>query len=230
MRIGKSLIVSTIALLLTGFVLQACDDDDSYGERKKKERKIIKSFIKNGTTIVAVDANDTLLYVPPINVISESQFAKQDSTTDVSKNEYVFLRTSGIYMQIVSKGVGSKLKSGETATILTRFTELNIRGDSIQESNMNVYSTAVPDVMTVSNISGNFTASFISGRMYSHYGASVPSGWLMPLNYINLGRQENEDEEIAHVRLILPDSEGQQDASEDVYACFYDITYQRGYR
>ena len=200
-----------------------------------KERKTINSFIKKGTLIMAADAADTLVYVPPIKVISEKQFEEQDSTTDVSKNEYVYFPQTGIYMQIVREGVGEKLKSGENATILCRYTEVNVRGDSIQTSNQNIYYTAVPDKMTVSNTLGTFTGSFVSGVMYSTYGSasttvSVPSGWLFPLTYIRIGRQDSEDGRIARVRLILPDAQGQQDASKNVYACFYDITYQRGYK
>ena len=33
---------------------------------------------------------------------------------------------------------------------------------------------------------------------------------------------------LAHVRLIVPGSQGQANASANVYPCFYDITYQRG--
>ena len=237
MKINKALIFTVVAVILTGFALQSCEDDDNYGERKKKERRIVKSFIKKGTTILAADANDTLVYVPPINVISESQFEKQDSTTDVSKNEYVYFPQTGIYMQIVRKGTGEKLKSGSTATILCRYTEVNLRGDSIQTSNQNSYFTEEPDVMTVSNTLGTFTASFVSGVMYKSYGSSysqsstsVPKGWLVPLTYIKIGRQSTADEQIARVRLIVPDAQGQLDASENVYACYYDITYQRGYR
>ena len=135
--------------LLACLTLQSCDDEDSYGKRKSKERKTINSFIKKGTLIMAADAADTLVYVPPIKVISEKQFEEQDSTTDVSKNEYVYFPQTGIYMQIVREGVGEKLKSGENATILCRYTEVNVRGDSIQTSNQNIYYTAVPDKMTI---------------------------------------------------------------------------------
>lgn len=230
MNINKAFLCTVVVAILAGFALQSCNDDDNYGERKKKERKIISSFIKKGTTILAGDANDTLVSVNPIKVISVSQFEKQDSTTDVSKNEFVYFPNTGVYMQIVRKGVGTKLQNKETATILCRFIEVNLRGDSIQASNQNSYTTTIPDVMTVSNTLGTFTGSFVSGIMYSYYGASVPSGWLVPLSYVNIGRQETPDEKIAKVRLIVPDSQGQKNASENVYACFYDITYQRGYR
>lgn len=236
MRIHHSHIFTFCLMALAGaFLLSSCEDEDSYGERKKKERRTISSFIKRGTLQMASDSpGDTLLYVAPIKVISESQFEKQDSTTDVSKNEYVYFRNTGVYMQIIREGTGERLKNGETATILCRYTELNIRGDSIQTTNRMLATAAIPDVMTVSCTLGTFTASFVSGIMLTTYGVNgagyVPSGWLVPLSYVKIGRQDSPDARIAHVRLIVPDSQGQRNASEDVYACFYDITYQRGYR
>ncbi|MEE0805787.1 MAG: DUF4827 family protein [Prevotellamassilia sp.] len=50
----------------------------------------------------------------------------------------------------------------------------------------------------------------------------------MPLQFIKLGRQSSEDGEVAKVRLIVPSSEGQRDAMNGVYPCFYEITYTRG--
>ena len=65
--------------------------------------------------------------------------------------------------------------------------------------------------------------------MYRIYqSASVPAGWLVPLTYINLGRPINEGDEIAKVRLIVPHTQGQAYASQNVYPCLYDITYERG--
>ena len=55
--------------------------------------------------------------------------------------------------------------------------------------------------------------------------ATVPNGWLTPLSFVRIGRQTS-DEGIAKVRLILPHSEGQSDATTNVYPCFYEISYQ----
>ena len=54
-----------------------------------------------------------------------------------------------------------------------------------------------------------------------------PSGWLTPLTYIRLGRETAADEHIALVRLIVPSTEGHNDANTNVYACFYEISYMR---
>ena len=70
--------------LLGVMTFTACSDDDSYAERRDRERSQISSFVKNGTCQISEDG-DTLLYVAPITVISEEQFEAQDSTTDVSK-------------------------------------------------------------------------------------------------------------------------------------------------
>lgn len=216
-------------LLVSGFVaFSSCDDDDTYADLRKRERKTISKLIKNGT-LQTEGTKDTLLYVAPINVISESQFEKQDSTTDVSKNEYVYFKNTGVYMQIVRKGTGKKLENGENATVVARYTEINLRGDSLQTSNNNFHYIALPDEMTISNSYGTFTASFVSGVMKNRYGASVPAGWLIPFSYIHIGRQNSPEEQIAKVRLIVPSEQGQKDASSEVYACFYEITFQKGY-
>ena len=91
----------------------------------------------------------------------------------------------------------------------------------------NDYSPRTPDKMSVSRSGNTYTASFVSGMMYSTYGASVPSGWLVPFNYINVGRQSTPDDEVAKVKLIVPHTQGQAYASSSVYPCYYVITYQR---
>ena len=217
------------ALCLGAAALMAsCDDDDSYADMKKRESDQIRSFLAHGCCVVDEEMGDTLLEVKPIKVISEEQFWANDSTTDVSQNEYVLFRNTGIYMQIVHEGVGERLGNGETATIINRYTEFNIAGDSIQSSNKTLYYETMPEVMTCSNSDGLFTASFTSGLMQALYRSqSVPSGWLTPLTYIRLGRKTAPDEHIALVRLIVPSTEGHNDANTNVYACFYEISYMR---
>lgn len=199
------------------FTLMSCDDTESYADQKKKERSAIRSYIAKEN----------------IKVITEKEFHAQDSTTDVSKNEYVLFETTGVYMQIIREGCGEKLKDGETATVICRFKEWNLLTDSLQLAN-NIENSSLnfPDLMSVKNTSGTFKASFIQGSsvMYSIYGSgSVPAGWLAPLNYIKIGRPAKPGEEIAKVKLIVPHTQGHQYASSGVYPCLYEITYQRGY-
>ncbi len=219
--------------LLAGIILlglHACSDDDTYADRLKRERQQISAFISSGTKVMSSDSASYLLNIPGnIQVISESDFYANDSTTDVSKNQYVLFSGSGVYMQIVRKGSGQKLANGETATILNRYTEFNIAADSIQTTNRVIAYAPYPEVMSCTNSSGIFSASFISGVMKSVYGtASVPSGWLIPLPFINLGRQDSAEDGTALVRLIVPAAQGQSDASYNTYPCFYEISYQRG--
>lgn len=203
-------------LALVGLAaLFSCSDSETYADKKKKERTAINKFIADSA----------------INVISESTFYAQDSMTDVSKNQYVLFENSGVYMQIIRKGCGEKIKDGETATVLCRFTESNLLNgaDSIQLSNIG-YSWIVDKIM-VKRTSATFTASFdkSSSLMYTAYSsAAVPSGWLIPLSYVNIGRPTKEGEEIAKVKLIVPHTQGQQYAAQSVYPCLYELTFQRG--
>lgn len=206
----------------------SCNDDVTYADMIESQNKAIDSFIEKGCCVYLEDSVTPLLKVDPIKVISEETFYANDSTTDVSRNEYVLLAGSGVYMQIVRKGTGKKLESGENCQIICRFHEYNISSDSLQLSNRLVAYEQYPDVMSVTNVKGTYTASFVSGMMYSAYGTAVPGGWLMPLPFINLGRQTTEKDEIAKVRLIVPSSEGHSGASQGVYGCFYEITMQRG--
>ena len=216
-------------VLVSTFSFTSCDDDETYADRRKRERKQVESFLKNGTEVKDPDSGEVFLSVPGnIKVLSESEFYANDSTTDVSKNEYVLFSGSGIYMQIVRRGIGEKLQDGERATLLTRFTEFNIAADSITCTNTTLDFATLPDVMTVVNTSGTFTASFTSGVLQARSATTaLPNGWLIPLTFIGIGRQSAPDEEIAKVRLIIPSTEGQSDAMNNVYACFYEITYQR---
>ena len=207
--------LSMLLLALVGAVVfTSCSDSETYADQKKKERSAINSYIaKNG-----------------IKVISEDEFFK-DSLTDTTKNEFVLFESSGVYMQIIRKGCGEKIKDGENATVLCRFTERNLMTDSLQLSNDIISYASLVDKMNVKRNSGTFTASFdaSSSVMYSVYGStSVPSGWLVPLAYIKLGRPASENDQIAKVRIIVPHTQGQQYAVQGVYHCLYDITYERG--
>ena len=164
-----------IIALLT--IVSSCNKYETYAEQKDKERNAISQMIRDSS----------------MTVISESQFRSQDSTTDVSKNEWVLFESNGVYMQIVRKGCGQQLKNGETATVLCRFTEKNLLTDSLILTNDVRYYAPIVDKMSVTRSSDTYTASFIAGSslMYSRYGtASVPAGWLVPMSYIRLGRRE----------------------------------------
>lgn len=221
-----------LSMLLVAFasLLTSCNDDETYADKRKRENQQIQAFLKSGAQVKDPDSGEYLLNIPGnIKVISEDAFYAADSTTNVENNEYVLFKTSGIYMQIVEKGNGEKLADGESTKVIARYTEFNIAADSILTTNRLTTYEMQPDEMTISNSLGVFTASFTSGVMKSIYSTSaVPNGWLTPFTYINLGRLNSADAKLAHVRLIIPSAQGQSDASSNIYACFYDITFQRG--
>lgn len=211
----KKIAYIMVALVAVASIV-ACSDSETYADKLKKERTAISKYLTDSA----------------VTVISEEQFANQGYTTNLQRNEFVLIASSGVYMQIVREGCGEKIKDGETVNVLCRFRERDLMTDSLLLYNdFGVAYSSIPEKMTVTNTSGTFTAMFDSNSslMYQAYGStSVPSGWLTPLTYIKIGRQTSEDEEIAKVRLIVPAAQGQYYASINVYPCLYDITYERG--
>ena len=221
-----------LALLLLMNIFASCKNEETYAEQKEKEYNAIQSFLKRDIVVRDADGN-VVCDVGTIETITEEQFQNQGYTTDLERNQYVLFNNSGVYMQIRRKGTGEKLESGKTARVICRFIEFNILGDSIQLRNDVYYWHSAPDIIKISNDYGSFTASFDTeinggGAMYNQYGStSVPSGWLIPFSYIHIGRQNSDEEGIAKVRLIVPHTEGQTNATSGVYPCFYEITFQQ---
>ena len=220
----KKLIFSLLVLTAVLF-MASCENYETYGDKKAKEREAINQYIaKEG-----------------IRVISESQFKAQGGVTKVEDNEYVRLDRTGVYMQIVREGCGEMLEENKSVNILCRFTETNILTDSVLASNSGsfyFYNTTqgawfdgsdYVDKINVTRTGTTISASFIEGVMLICHpsSSSVPAGWLVPLNYVNIGRPENENEETSKVRLIVPHSQGTADAASSVYPCAYEITYMR---
>lgn len=194
--------------LCTGF--QACDDTKTYAEMLEEEDDAIDAFIR--------DSN--------ITVISQSQFHAQDSTTDLSKNEFVQL-ASGVYMQIVKKGIldenGVLLNPNDTVKnndiILVRFSEYDVLNKYTSYSNLDVAYTVdeFRYVATYSSIAGIFTGGNYMYSTSSSVNTAVPAGWLVPLEYVR-----NK----AHVKLIVPSKMGGNVGMQNVIPYYYDIKYQ----
>jgi len=194
-----------------GLISQSCNDGKTYAELKEEERDAIKRFI---------ELND-------IKIIDEDQFVEQDSTTDVSANEYVLFDETGVYMQIVERGNGETLADGRHE-ILVRYLEKRIKEDGEADTLSlntlpNIY--AHPDEFVLSKQDKSYSATFAPhGAMYEAHGSSyVPSGWLLALNYLKVGREISGRSKI---KLILPHSQGTSTASGTVFPCYYEITYQ----
>lgn len=206
--------IAFVFVLATGTFV-SCDDTETYADMLKKEKAAISAYISENN----------------VKVISEETFAAQGYTTNVDENEYVLFDSNGLYLQIIREGCGEKIQDGETTDVLCRFTEYNLLGDSIQLSNDVLYYSSIPEKMTVENNSGTFTGSFDTSNslMYTAYSsASVPSGWLYPLTYLNIGRPIDDDDETAKIKVIVPAAQGQYYASISVYPCLYTLTFQRG--
>lgn len=228
----KSLVPSLTLLVGILFLgaMSSCSKDTTYADQKKAEKEAIENFIKKGANIVLL--GDTLLTIAPIQVIDDYQFFAQDSMTDVSQNQYVYFGNSGVYMQIIRKGPGKKIGEGESKRLTARYVEYNIMADSVYSLNNLTILGTNPEILNVVNTYGIFTASFSlddnepQGAMYIKYGSTeVPSGWLVPFSYINVGRQTSADQEIAKVRIIVPHSQGTAAARNSVYPAFYEISF-----
>ena len=193
----KKLTLFFFALLAVCLAFQACDNSKTYAEMLEEEKDAIKAFIKDSSIVV----------------ISQSEFYAQDSTTDVSRNEYVQL-ASGVYMQIVDKGStnpADTIKPNDL--VLVRYEELNLQSGYLM-SNLDIPIPDYLDEFRYSVTSSSIAGLFTQGYMLIYHGSSVPAGWLVALNYIRNG---------AHVKLIVPSKMGQSDAMRDVHPYYYDL-------
>lgn len=208
----KTKFFSVCAIMFVLITAICCSEGETYADKKNKQNSAINQYL--------VDHK--------INVISEEQFNAQDSITIVDSvkgiNQYVLFKNTGVYMQIIRKGTGGKLLHGKSAKLLVRFDEWNVMGDSLTLSNRNAAFAFMPDEISVVNSYGVFTGSFTYGLMSTYYGSTyVPSGWLIPLTYINIGRQTDEKGEIAHVKIICPADQGHEYASSYVIPYAYNL-------
>ena len=217
-RLFYSILLACL-VLLTG-----CEKYETYSDMKEKEQDAISSFLAS----------------QGIAVIYEATFNAQGQTTDLGSNQFVRFSRNGVYMQIVRKGCGSVLEETTIpVTLLCRFSERNIKtGEMVIRNDIHSYITMSGmgtfdvsnyiDKLQVTRTGTTIGGYFTSGMMLQYHGnQSVPSGWLVPLLYINVGYPENDDDEIAKVRLIVPHSQGTADASSSVTPYYYEITYQR---
>ena len=217
-------IIYTLLFVFAMMGLASCNDYETYADLKEKEQSAISNFISR----------------EGIQVIDELTFKNQGETTDTTRNQFVYMSRTGVYMQILRKGCGSPLEDKKSISLLCRFMEKNLLTDSVlirNDQKSSFYLTSIGqyidtsqyvDKMFVTRNGTTITAMFESGMMQSyHSSTSVPGGWLVPLNYINVGRPEKEGDQIAKVRLIVPHSQGTADASSTVFPCYYEISYER---
>lgn len=205
--------IYTLTTLIVMLTTIACNDYETYGELKERERDAIEKFISDSSFVI----------------ISEDQFHNQGDKT-LGNKQFVILDKSGVYMQILNIGSGETIKDGETMNILCRFSEKAIL-DTTSINNLTGTYVFTPDIMCVTRTGSTYTAYFSESRglMCVTYGTSVPEAWLAPLQYVKLGRLTSATDDKARVRLIVPHSQGTtNNAKANVKPYFYDITFQRG--
>ena len=198
-------------MMFLGLAFQSCNNSKTYAELKDEEREAIKRYIE----------------LNEIKVIDEDQLEAQDSTTNVAANEYVLFDKTGVYMQVLERGNGELLEDGRHE-ILVRYIEEKIYKDGSTDTlSLNTVANmyAHPDEFMLTKLESSLSATFTTnGAMYqAHSSAYVPSGWLLPLSYLKVGR---EIQGRSKIKLILPHSQGTATASGQVFPCVYEITYQ----
>ena len=207
----KTIIALMGIICLAAFT--ACNDYETYGDKKEKERKAIRQFINDSSIVV----------------ISEATFHEQGDVTNNEKNEFVYLDNTGVYMQIVSKGCGKPIADGEQTDLLVRFLELCLMDSAALYNDSHPYDV---DVLNVTRSGGSYTGSFTEGLMMATYGYSgtaygAAQGFLVAFPYINVGRPRTAEDRVAKVRLIVPHSQGHAVASDYVYPYYYEFSFQR---
>ncbi len=206
----KRLFYIVLAIITVSSVLVSCkEEEETYAEQKEREAKQIRKWL---------DSHD-------IDPITLTEFLKDTITNnpvtgpDYTRNEYVLFEDKGVYMQIINRGEGHIIESGDTWNMNARYVEVYVgSGDTLT---MNLYQS-VPDVFYVTRTGGNYTASYTNGIMATVYGNSVPSAWLMVMPFIKPGLLNGSS--AAKVRMIVPHTEGTQSAASRVYPTFYEIT------
>lgn len=193
-----------------GFAFQACDNHKTYAELKEEEREAIQRFIE----------------VRNIKVIDEDQFEEQDSTTNVDLNEYVLFEESGVYLQVIERGGGELMEDGRH-DVLVRYEEEQITEDGTTDTlSLNTWTNYYPhpDEFIVTKSGDSYSGTFSTGAMYNTHGStSVPSAWMLVLDYVKPGRKLSDR---SWIRMIVPHSEGTMSASQKVFPTYYEIKYQ----
>ena len=164
-------------MMFLGLAFQSCNNSKTYAELKDEEREAIKRYIE----------------LNEIKVIDEDQFEAQDSTTNVAANEYVLFDKTGVYMQVLERGNGEPLEDGRHE-ILVRYIEEKIYKDGSTDTlSLNTVANmyAHPDEFMLTKQENSLSATFTTnGAMtQAHSSAYVPSGWLLPLSYLKVGRE-----------------------------------------
>lgn len=195
----KKTILALLSVLVLLGTFASCDKHKTYAEKLSDEKKAIDRYIR----------------AKGINVISFDEFLKNDTVTDLSKNEYVQLQT-GLYLQIVNRG--SELKTDtfkHRDEITVRFEEYDIKNKWFTAASNTTQGNFV-DSFVYTNNGTSAKGEFVGrGNLWQIYGSKVvPIGWIIPLRFI---RQN------AHVKLIVSSKLGHNIAMQEVAPYAYDL-------
>ncbi|GAE82117.1 DUF4827 domain-containing protein [Bacteroides reticulotermitis] len=204
----KKLIFLFLSLLTAGALFQACDNSKTYAEMLEDEKNAVNKFIKDNG----------------IRIISQSEFERNDTITNLERNEYVSL-SDGVYMQIVDRGNEEKVDTfASNDEICVRYLEedLMTRDTTCFNVFLEQWADATqlyarPAVFRYVAQGTYVYATFLEMDYYwsSVYAStSVPAGWLVALPYVRNN---------SHVRLIVPSKMGHQSAQQYVNPFYYDI-------
>ena len=209
----KKLVFLFLSLLAAGGIFQACDDSKTYAEMLEDEKNAVNKFIKD----------------KGIRIISQDEFEKNDTVTNLDRNEYVAL-SDGVYMQIVDRGNADDPEDtfANNNVICARYLEKNIASNELT-----CFNVVLPEYINASDyyrspltfryVNENSSAYGIVLRTpldYDYlwtansYGTAIPGGWLLALPYL----RDN-----AHVRLIIPSKMGHSISQQNVIPYYYDI-------
>ena len=205
----KKLVFLFLSLLAAGGIFQACDDSKTYAEMLEDEKNAVNKFIKD----------------KGIRIISQDEFEKNDTVTNLDRNEYVAL-SDGVYMQIVDRG-SAENKTDTFANnneicvryieedIMTRDTTcFNVFLEEWGDANQLYTNPAVfRYVAEGSYVYGTFIQMDYYWASY-YQSTAVPAGWLLAPPFVR---------NYAHVRLIVPSKVGHSSAQQYVNPYYYDI-------
>lgn len=180
----KKCLPGLIALLLM-VGATACKDQDTYAEQLAKEKADIKAFMsKRGYTV-------TTTY-PETVPFPEGVF---------------YLTSSGLYIHVIDTGVVASRPIPQNTVILTRFIEVNMKGDTVYQ---NMYGTGEPFELYYGNVQTSVT-----------YGDC--QAWHESLEYVADG---------GHVYIITPTKLGMPmyaSTTTQLTPCFYELRYRFWY-
>ena len=205
----KKLVFLFLSLLAAGGIFQACDDSKTYAEMLEDEKNAVNKFIKDKR----------------IQIISQDEFEKNDTVTDLIRNEYVAL-SDGVYMQIVDRG-SAENKTDTFANnneicvrnidddIMTRDTTcFNVFLEEWGDANQLYTNPAVfRYVAEGSYVYGTFIQMAYYWASY-YQSTEVPASCQLALTLVR---------NYAHVRLIVPSKVGHSSAQQYVNPYYYDI-------